>query len=220
MISRAAALLVVLGLTWKLCLACNDDGLPVTGEHIDKVSYSVQHEHLKANRRSSSTSQPTHLRRPLSPPLGCAMPRAPSSSLSTVPGYLLHLSPSLVRSNDVCRAIQLPYSWYTIWSADGNGTRQLPVVLWHGMGDSCCNTHSIGAVRKRIQELLGGKSVCLLRTMATCKMPIWLCMRAPSADKTPATLSRAPSPLQGSLCTALQLAKEVQQTQRVVSLGM
>lgn len=77
MISRAAALLVVLGLTWKLCLACNDNGLPVT---------------------------------------------------------------------------------------DGNGTRQLPVVLWHGMGDSCCNTHSIGAVRKRIQELLGGVFVHSIAT--------------------------------------------------------
>ena len=112
----------------------------------------------------------------------------PSSSLSTILGCLLHLSPSLVRSNDVCYATLLPYSWYTIWTADGNGTRQLPVVLWHGMGDSCCNTHSIGAVRKRIQELLGGKSVCLLHTMSPCKMPIWLCMRALSADKAPATL--------------------------------
>ena len=70
MISKAAALLVVLGLTWKLCLACNDNGLPVTGEHVVKVSYSVQHEHLKANQRSSPLSQPTHLGTPLSSTLG------------------------------------------------------------------------------------------------------------------------------------------------------
>lgn len=32
----------------------------------------------------------------------------------------------------------------------------LPVVLWHGMGDSCCWNHSIGAVANRIRQTLPG----------------------------------------------------------------
>jgi palmitoyl-protein thioesterase len=31
----------------------------------------------------------------------------------------------------------------------------LPVVLWHGMGDSCCSPHSLGAVAAAIKEELG-----------------------------------------------------------------
>lgn len=31
----------------------------------------------------------------------------------------------------------------------------LPVVLWHGMGDSCCNPLSIGAVRDAIHKRYG-----------------------------------------------------------------
>ena len=70
MISKAAALLVVLGLTWKLCLACNDNGLPVTGEHMARLPYSGQHERLKARQRSSPLSQQTHQGTPLSLTLG------------------------------------------------------------------------------------------------------------------------------------------------------
>jgi hypothetical protein len=33
----------------------------------------------------------------------------------------------------------------------------LPVVLWHGMGDSCCGNHSIGAVAEKIRHTLPGK---------------------------------------------------------------
>ena len=32
----------------------------------------------------------------------------------------------------------------------------LPVVMWHGMGDSCCATWSIGALQKQIQDALPG----------------------------------------------------------------
>ncbi|CAL8468865.1 g8406 [Coccomyxa elongata] len=39
-----------------------------------------------------------------------------------------------------------------------------PVVLWHGMGDSCCNEYSIGAVGKRIQEALPGVFVHSIAT--------------------------------------------------------
>jgi len=33
--------------------------------------------------------------------------------------------------------------------------RSLPVVLWHGMGDSCCSLGSIGSVKKLIEDNLG-----------------------------------------------------------------
>ena len=32
---------------------------------------------------------------------------------------------------------------------------RLPVVLWHGMGDSCCASGSIGALKSLIEEKLG-----------------------------------------------------------------
>lgn len=31
----------------------------------------------------------------------------------------------------------------------------VPVVLWHGMGDSCCNPESMGAIKKLIEEQVG-----------------------------------------------------------------
>lgn len=31
----------------------------------------------------------------------------------------------------------------------------LPIVLWHGMGDSCCNPKSIGGIQKHIADTLG-----------------------------------------------------------------
>lgn len=34
----------------------------------------------------------------------------------------------------------------------------LPVVLWHGMGDSCCASYSIGYVAKLISDSLGTSS--------------------------------------------------------------
>lgn len=34
-------------------------------------------------------------------------------------------------------------------------TKALPVVLWHGMGDSCCASYSIGAIKSLIEQKLG-----------------------------------------------------------------
>lgn len=46
-----------------------------------------------------------------------------------------------------------------------NGTSEyLPVVLWHGMGDSCCADYSIGAVKNHIQKLLPGVFVHSIAT--------------------------------------------------------
>jgi hypothetical protein len=38
----------------------------------------------------------------------------------------------------------------------------LPVVLWHGMGDSCCAPHSIGAVANRIRKAIPGRSTVVM----------------------------------------------------------
>ncbi|CAJ0581973.1 unnamed protein product, partial [Mesorhabditis spiculigera] len=47
---------------------------------------------------------------------------------------------------------------------------RVPVVLWHGMGDSCCNPLSMGSVKKLIEERLPGvyvKSLMLGGNVAT-----------------------------------------------------
>mmetsp|Transcript_33418 Transcript_33418/g.60379 ORF Transcript_33418/g.60379 Transcript_33418/m.60379 type:complete len:320 (-) Transcript_33418:239-1198(-) len=36
-----------------------------------------------------------------------------------------------------------------------NGTEALPVVIWHGMGDTCCDSHSIGSIKNLIEKQLG-----------------------------------------------------------------
>ncbi|XP_044765306.1 palmitoyl-protein thioesterase 1 [Coccinella septempunctata] len=38
-----------------------------------------------------------------------------------------------------------------------------PVVLWHGMGDSCCFPFSIGGIKKKIEETLPGVHVVSLK---------------------------------------------------------
>ena len=49
-------------------------------------------------------------------------------------------------------------------------TAQLPVVLWHGMGDSCCASYSLGAVKQFIQDTLGGKVPEAVNIVYT---PVW-----------------------------------------------
>uniref|UniRef100_A0A8C3AXK1 Palmitoyl-protein thioesterase 1 n=1 Tax=Cyclopterus lumpus TaxID=8103 RepID=A0A8C3AXK1_CYCLU len=41
-----------------------------------------------------------------------------------------------------------------------NGT--VPLVLWHGMGDSCCNPLSMGSIKKMIEEEISGVYVLSL----------------------------------------------------------
>ncbi|KAJ3661455.1 hypothetical protein Zmor_005850 [Zophobas morio] len=43
---------------------------------------------------------------------------------------------------------------------DGNFT---PIVMWHGMGDSCCFSFSLGAVKEKLEEALPGIHVVSLR---------------------------------------------------------
>ena len=32
----------------------------------------------------------------------------------------------------------------------------VPILIWHGMGDSCCNPWSMGAVKKMLEKNVGG----------------------------------------------------------------
>ena len=47
------------------------------------------------------------------------------------------------------------YTW-TIWASP-------PIVLWHGMGDSCCNPLSLGSIVKLIEKQLPHAYVLSLR---------------------------------------------------------
>ncbi|GMT10317.1 hypothetical protein PFISCL1PPCAC_1614 [Pristionchus fissidentatus] len=42
-------------------------------------------------------------------------------------------------------------------------SKPLPVVIWHGMGDSCCNPLSMGAIKKHLEEKIPGVYVHSLR---------------------------------------------------------
>ena len=50
----------------------------------------------------------------------------------------------------------LPYNSLPTGGDDVYNSSSLPVVLWHGMGDSCCATWSIGALQKQIEQALPG----------------------------------------------------------------
>ncbi|KAF8795514.1 palmitoyl-protein thioesterase 1-like [Argiope bruennichi] len=44
------------------------------------------------------------------------------------------------------------YAEVTIGNYDVTSKNPLPIILWHGMGDSCCNPISIGGVQKFLEE--------------------------------------------------------------------
>lgn len=44
-----------------------------------------------------------------------------------------------------------------------NNAAVLPVVLWHGMGDTCCLPFSLGSIRKLIEEHTNGTYVRSLK---------------------------------------------------------
>ncbi|CAG5866062.1 unnamed protein product [Menidia menidia] len=44
----------------------------------------------------------------------------------------------------------------------GPNNETVPVVLWHGMGDSCCNPLSMGSIKKMLEEELPGVYVLSL----------------------------------------------------------
>lgn len=67
-----------------------------------------------------------------------------------------------------------PYNPIPTGGDDVYNSSSLPVVLWHGMGDSCCATWSIGALQKQIEQSLPGdarSSSCRLHSSLTCAQP-------------------------------------------------
>ncbi|CAH3109297.1 unnamed protein product [Pocillopora meandrina] len=45
-------------------------------------------------------------------------------------------------------------SFLAFCSADGNGT--IPAIIWHGMGDSCCNPLSMGSIKTMLENKIPG----------------------------------------------------------------
>lgn len=58
-------------------------------------------------------------------------------------------------------------------------SKSLPVVIWHGMGDSCCNPNSIGVIKKLVEDKLGMPMVLLtvLRWLMSAGRACALCAR-------------------------------------------
>lgn len=44
-------------------------------------------------------------------------------------------------------------------NVNGNGTTPIPVVLWHGMGDTCCLPTSMGSIKRQIERRVPGTFV-------------------------------------------------------------
>ena len=41
----------------------------------------------------------------------------------------------------------------------GDDTGPLPIVLWHGMGDNCCHSFSMGSIKEMLEKSLPGVHV-------------------------------------------------------------
>ncbi|XP_043788149.1 palmitoyl-protein thioesterase 1 [Apis laboriosa] len=50
--------------------------------------------------------------------------------------------------------IFLIFLFLYVYQFNGIQTESLPVVLWHGMGDSCCFSFSLGAIKKLIENTI------------------------------------------------------------------
>ncbi|XP_057669447.1 palmitoyl-protein thioesterase 1 [Diorhabda carinulata] len=48
------------------------------------------------------------------------------------------------------------YFFLLVVLSNGVLSENTPIVLWHGMGDSCCFSFSLGAFQKKLNESLGG----------------------------------------------------------------
>lgn len=81
-----------------------------------------------------------------------------------------------------------------------------PVVIWHGMGDSCCSQHSIGAVKTLIEDTLGERGTGLLVAMSTWRNA--LASRAGSYTADSQRTALAPGTQEsGGRCVARRLAQ-------------
>jgi len=48
----------------------------------------------------------------------------------------------------------------------------LPLVIWHGMGDSCCNPLSMGAIKKMVEKKIPGIHILSLEIGKTLESPL------------------------------------------------
>lgn len=57
------------------------------------------------------------------------------------------------------RKVSAPYNAVPRGGDNVYNSTSLPVVLWHGMGDSCCASWSIGALQRQIEKSLPGSTL-------------------------------------------------------------
>ena len=55
----------------------------------------------------------------------------------------------------LCLCLLTPSRAVRIGRVERQRASPLPVVLWHGMGDSCCDKKSVGGLKKLIEDELG-----------------------------------------------------------------
>jgi len=65
----------------------------------------------------------------------------------------LRLSPAMLHK----LLVLLLFTIILVNGKDKNGP--LPIVMWHGMGDTCCNPLSLGSIKKLLQEQIPGVNV-------------------------------------------------------------
>lgn len=58
-------------------------------------------------------------------------------------------------------------------STSTDNAAPLPVVLWHGMGDSCCASYSMGAIKSLIEDKLPGTYVHSIATGESALGDVW-----------------------------------------------
>ena len=56
-----------------------------------------------------------------------------------------------------CAGMSAPHPGQQALRAGPEEPEHLPIVLWHGMGDSCCDPESIGKVKRHLEEVLPGE---------------------------------------------------------------
>merc|ERR1712098_121768 len=63
---------------------------------------------------------------------------------------------TVIISVSVMRSIILPSLVLLLVVGVSSGEGPTPIVLWHGMGDSCCNPISMGSIKKYLEDEISG----------------------------------------------------------------
>ena len=80
---------------------------------------------------------------------------------------LVALAATLLAATDAARLE--PRRASSLADGDDDDQGALPVVMWHGMGDSCCSAGSLGAIKKLLEDKLGaGGFLCLVCQRCLC----------------------------------------------------